>query len=274
MPATTSVKQLTPLDQSMPRTYISAVFVFKETSPTPHITQRLQHGLKRLSKQIPWLAGKVFQGPSTKHSPLLEIRWNSEAELPNLIGKGAISTSIEDASSRGMPAEAIPADVWPVPSMLDDTSFKTGIPVFAANTFRFADGGMGLCISISHNVVDATELAQIVRLWARNANDPESSFSPSSQTRSERLSEALSHEFQETFSLSTNELFKRHPEYSSSPPAFPEEWPSCTSKLFTISMHWINILKGLLENYTINPPTTNTIIDIVAGLLEMKNVWT
>lgn len=258
MADTSSPEKLTPLDQFMPRTYISSVFVFK-ASLTPKITERLQDALEKLLKQVPWLAGEICQSNSAPDSPLLGIRWNA-AGSPTLVDKGTISASFDDASSRGMPGDIFPADFWNTPGVLDDTSLKSGVPVFAASIFGFADQGMGLCVSISHNVVDAFGFGQIMKMWAQNISDDQFDFSVSSQTRLECLSNALSHESQQASTLSTDELLTRHPEYSLSPPAFPEKWPSCTSKLFAIWIGRIDPLKSLLHAYMTNPPTTNTII--------------
>lgn len=256
----THVEQLAPLDLPMPRTYIRVLLVFEQAGSTLQITQHLQSGLDRLSKQVPWLPGRVFPKASAQdRASSIEIRWNAN-NTPTLVDKGTIATSYKCASSHGMPAEAIPSGMWPVPSMIDDALFATGVPVFATSIFRFADEGVGLCVCLHHNVVDGTGFSGIIRLWARNVADPRFTFSSSSQSRSERLSEALSFDLQETSSISSEKLFMLHPEYSKIPPTVPEELPSCTSKLFTISMHWIDILKELMRKYMSKAPTTNTVI--------------
>ncbi|KAJ5481292.1 hypothetical protein N7475_000104 [Penicillium sp. IBT 31633x] len=177
-----------------------------------------------------------------------------------LVVKGAIAASYTSASSHGIPTEAIPSDVWPVPSMIDDVLLATGVPVFAASIFRFADQGVGLCVCLNHNAVDGTGFSEIMRLWARNVVDPGFTFSSSSQSRSDWLSESLSFDLQHTSSVSSEDLFILHPEYSTTPPVIPERSPSCTSKLFTISMHWIEILKDLMRKYTSKALTTNSVI--------------
>ena len=159
-----------------------------------------------------------------------------------------------------MPAEAIPSDVWPAPSMIDDALFEIGAPVFAASIFRFADEGVGLCVCFHHNVVDGTGFSEIMRLWARNIAEHTFTFSGSSQSRSERLAEALLFDLNETSFISSENLLTLHPEYSKIPPTLPEELPSCTSKLFAISVRWIDILKELMRKYMSIAPTTNTVI--------------
>lgn len=256
----THVERLAPLDLPMPRTYIRVLLVFGPTGSRLQITQSLQGGLDRLSKQVRWLSGQVFPRPATPEKPSsLEIRWDAN-NTPTLIVKGTIANTYRWASSHRMPIEAIPSDVWPVPSMIDDALFATGAPVFAASVFGFADQGVGLCVCLHHNAVDGTGLSEIIRLWSRNVADPRFTFSSSSQNRSERLSEALSFDLQATSAMSSEDLFSLHPEYSKTPPALPENFPSCRCKLFAISIHWIDILKELMRRYTSTALTTNTVI--------------
>lgn len=254
----THVEKLAPLDLPMPKTYIRVLLVFEQAGPTLQIIQKLQSGLGRLSKQIPWLSGRVFATPSAQdNASSLEMRWNID-NAPTLIDKGTISTSYKCALSHDISTESIPTDVWPVSSMPDEST--TGAPTFAASSFGFADQGIGLCVCVHHSVADGTGLSEIMRLWAKNATDPGFTFSDSSQSRSERLSEALSSDLQRTSSISSESLFALHPEYSQTPPSLPERLPSCTSKLVTISMHWIDTLKELMRKYISKTPTTNTVI--------------
>ncbi|OOF98729.1 hypothetical protein ASPCADRAFT_42102 [Aspergillus carbonarius ITEM 5010] len=224
------VERLTPLDMLMPRTYIRVLLVFPKANPTLAVTQNLQHGLDRLSKQVPWLSGRIFLSTPTQPNPSPEIR-STRGTTPTLINKGSIRASYATLSSQGMPIKALPSDIWPVPNIIDPLS-TTPDPVFATSFFRFADQGMGLCICIHHNATDATGFSEIVHRWARNIANPDT-------------------------------LFARHPEYSPHPPTMPTEYPPCTSKLFTISLHWLTILKVLLRKHTPHPdkqPTTHTIL--------------
>lgn len=256
----TYVEQLAPLDLLMPRTYIRVLFVFHQAGSTLPVTPVLQSGLDRVSTQLPWLSGRVVPKASVQDgASSIEIQWNAN-NAPTLVDKGTITASYKGASSHGMPAEIIPSDVWPVPGMIDNALFAAGAPVFATSIFRFADGGVGLCVCLHHNAVDGTGFSEIMRLWARNVADPRFTFSGVSQSRPERLSEALSFDLQETSSMSSENLFTLHPEYSEIPPTIPEELPSCTSKLFGISVHWIDILKELMRKYMSKTPTTNTVI--------------
>ncbi|PWY83841.1 hypothetical protein BO94DRAFT_566957 [Aspergillus sclerotioniger CBS 115572] len=158
-----------------------------------------------------------------------------------------------------MPIEAIPSSIWPVTNTIDPLS-TTSDPVFATSLFRFADQGMGLCICMHHNATDAICFTEIVHLWALNVSNPH--FDPPTpvQNRLTRLSTALSPSLEHISSFSPENLFALHPEYSPHPPTVPTELPSCTSKLFIISLHSINILKELLQKHTPTPPTTNTIL--------------
>lgn len=254
----TYVEQLAPLDLPMPKTYIRVLLVFEKAESTLQITPKLQSGLDRLSKQLPWLAGRVVPKASAQdNASSLEIRWNAN-NTPTLIDRGTISTIYNCVSSHGFSTEAISSDVWPVPIIPDSSA--TGAPVFAASIFRFADQGVGLCVAIHHSAVDGTGLSEVMRLWAQNVTGPDFTFSGSSQNRSDRLSEALSFDLQETSSISSEKLFALHPEYSKVPPILPEKLLPCTSKLFTIPMHWIEVLKQLMLKYTSKTPTSNTVI--------------
>ncbi|OQE35523.1 hypothetical protein PENCOP_c013G08561 [Penicillium coprophilum] len=256
----TFVEQLAPFDLPMPRTYIRVLFVFEHAGSARPTAQSLQLGLDNLSKQVPWLSGRIFPKTTAQgEASSLVIRWHGN-ETPTLVDKGTLAASYECASSHGMRAEAVPSDIWPVPSMTDDPLFVTGDPVFASSIFRFADQGVGLCVCLHHNAVDGTGFLEIMRLWARNVADPGFTFSNSTRSRSKRLSEALSVDLQDTSSISSESLFVVHAEYSKLRPVIPEEIPSCTSKLFTVSMHWINILKRLMGKYTLKASTTNTVI--------------
>ncbi|KAE8378268.1 transferase family-domain-containing protein [Aspergillus bertholletiae] len=256
----TCVEQLAPLDLSMPSTYIRVLLVFEQAGSALQIIQSLQSGLDKLSSQLPWLSGRVFQKASTQdRASVLEIRWNASQTL-TLVDKGTIAAPYKPASSHGIPSEAIPSDVWPAPGMIDGALLEMGAPVFAASIFRFADEGVGLCVCLHHNAVDGTGLSEIIRLWARNVVDPRFTFTSSPLSRSERLSATLSLDLQAASSTSSDNLFMLHPEYSRIPPTMPEEFPSCTSKLFMISMHWIDTLKELMCNDMSKAPSTNTVL--------------
>ncbi|GLA84878.1 hypothetical protein AtubIFM56815_009099 [Aspergillus tubingensis] len=238
----THADQLTPLDLPMPRTYIRVLFVFPTANSNPQITQPLQRGLEKLSKQVPWVAGYVFHTTPTNQKASLEIRYRS-AKTPTLEDKGQITASYANLSSQDMPMKAIPPDVWPtLPCLLGNIPSEKGDRVFAASFFRFADHGAGLCICLHHNAVDVTGFAEV---WCG---------------RLERLSEALAPHLQEISSLSSEHLLALHPEHSTQPPVLPDTFPPCMSKAFMIPIHWINVLKDLLQKYTQRRLTTNVIL--------------
>ncbi|GAB1194172.1 hypothetical protein APSETT444_003413 [Aspergillus pseudonomiae] len=255
----TYVEQLSPLDLLMPRTYIRVLLAFETIIPTPELTQSLQSGLDKLSTQLPWLSGRVFATTSIQHKASVEIRSNA-GHTPTLVDKGSIAAPYTTLSSHGMSMEAIPSEIWPVPSMVDDGISETGAPVFAASLFGFADQGVGLCVCLHHHAVDATGLSEVVELWARNVAETGFEFSGSHQTRLERLSKALSPALEDISSLSSESLLALHPEYSKVPPTMPKEFAPSTSKLFAIPVDRINALKETLREYTSNAPTTNVLL--------------
>lgn len=184
--------------------------------------------------------------------------------VPTLVNKGSIAASFDDLSRRGMPPADIPAEVWPVPAMIDEALFTAGAPVFAASIFRFADSqGLGLCICMHHDAVDATRFAEVVRLWTQSlagSGLPLESNLAGVRDRLSRLSGALSPHLTTSPSQSTDSLFASHPEYSRTPPMLPSEFPSCTSKLFSLRTARVNRLKELLSSSMPTPPTTNTLV--------------
>ncbi|KAJ6129620.1 hypothetical protein N7512_002400 [Penicillium capsulatum] len=60
--------------------------------------------------------------------------------------------------------------------------------------------------------------------------------------------------------MSVEDLLLQHPKYSRVPPSLPDNSHPCTSKLFAVSMHRINILKELTRKNTLKAPSTNTIL--------------
>ncbi|RSL95590.1 hypothetical protein CEP52_011966 [Fusarium oligoseptatum] len=247
--ASTHIERLTPLDHLMPRTYVGVVFSFRTTESTTKISARLQDGLVSLSKQLPWLSGRVF--PTTRareggEVPGLEIRWGDDDAIPTIQDKGVIDASYASAAESVMPPSAVPADVMPVPVMVDEATFSSGVLIFGASIFQFADKqGVGLFVSIHHNVVDADGFAQVMKLWAQNLSGAEPSGEKLGLDRFTRLSEALSEDLSAVSNQPTAEIFAAHPEHSSAPPAFPTEFFACDKQL-----------EGLVST----PPTTNTIV--------------
>ncbi|KAH7120554.1 transferase family-domain-containing protein [Dactylonectria macrodidyma] len=263
MTNTLNIERLTPLDLIMPRTYVSAHLAFRTTEPIPSILPRIQHGLEGLSKQLPWLSGKVH--PTTVadgEAPGLELRWDADQPVLAVVDKGTIEESFETLSAEGMPPSALPTGVWPVPSMIDEALYARGATIFGASLFRFGDGrGVGLCISIHHNAVDATGFAEIVKLLVQNIAASEHSSLVSFGTgRLNQLSQALSSDLSTVSSESTDNLFASHPEYSKAPPAFPSEFPSSTSKVLTIPIARINSIKEAFSKSMSKTPTTNTVV--------------
>ncbi|KAI8715223.1 hypothetical protein NCS52_01029600 [Fusarium sp. LHS14.1] len=260
----THIERLTPLDHLMPRTYVGVVFSFRTTESTTKFSARLQGGLVSLSKQLPWLSGRVF--PTTREReggevPSLEIRWSDDDVVPTIQDKGIIDASYASAAENFMPPSSVSADAMPVPAMVDEATFSSGVPIFGASIFQFADKqGVGLFVSIHHNVVDAAGFAQVVKLWVENLSGAKQSGEQLGLDRFTCLSEALSEDLSAVSSQSIAGIFAAHPEHSGSPPAFPTEFSPATSKVFTIPIARINAIKEQLEGLVLTPPTTNTIV--------------
>lgn len=259
MTGSTQVEQLAPLDLPMPTTYIRVFFAFETIASKKEVVSGLQRGLDKLSSQLPWLCGIVYQTTSSQGKPSLQIRSNAD-DAPTVVEKGSIQRSYQSMSASEMTPDDIPVEFWPAPGMIDGALSAKGAPVFAASVFGFPDNAVGLCVCVHHNAVDATGFSEVMRLWAQIMTDETFDLSGISQERTERLSTALSPALDERSDLSVDDLFARHPEYSQTPPAFPEKFPSCTSKVFRLSAHWINVLKELLHKSTSITPTTNSIL--------------
>ncbi|KAI2472280.1 transferase family-domain-containing protein [Annulohypoxylon bovei var. microspora] len=234
MTTSPSVERLTPLDLLIPRTYINAV---------------------------PWLSGFVFPTAATlEESPSLEIRWHPDSPTVTLFDKGTIGVSYETLSAKRMPPEDTPSEVWPVPRFIDDELFAAGAPVFGASYFRFADEqAIGVCVCAHHSAVDATGLADIVRLWSQQVAETTRLCASQGVGRFDRLLDALSPDLEAVSSQSFETTLKSHPEYSTSTPIFPAEFHPCEYKIFSIPLARVNSLKEDLGRYMTDVPTTNTI---------------
>ncbi|KAI0096921.1 transferase family-domain-containing protein [Nemania sp. FL0031] len=258
---------LSPLDLLMLRTYITAVFTFRTTQTDPSIPQSLQNGLDNLAKitrpvSVPWLSGRVCPTTANKEQGRgLEIQYSLNDPSPTLMDKGTVEASYETLSALGLPPDAIPTAVWPVPQMIDEELFEKGAPIFGASLFRFAGGkGVGLCVSIHHNAVDATGFAEIVRLWAQYTAGLAPLQTVQSSSRPARLTSALESDLQAVSPQTVDDLFKLHPEYSRMSPAFPTEFPPCSCKIFTLSIAQINAHKGRLQEHLPDSLSTNTLV--------------
>ncbi|KAI0468818.1 transferase family-domain-containing protein [Xylaria cf. heliscus] len=266
--STSKQLSLGPLDLLMPRTYISVLFTFRTDAPSPSIIEDLQGGLDNLSKTVPWLSGQVFP-TTTSTKPGLEIRYHANAPGPKLLDKGAIGASYETLSASGLQPDTIPDTIWPVPAMITEDLFASGVPVFGASVFRFADGkGVGVCVSAHHNAVDATGFAALVRLWGQHvAGSPLPSSSSSSSAEDmytysrARLAAAAALDLKALSSATVKDLFEAHPEYASAPPALPAEFPACACKLFAVPVARIEARRQRLKKtHASAPPSTNTLV--------------
>lgn len=262
MAETQFVERLTPLDLIMPGGYVGALLVFPTTQQFPTILTRLQKSLDNVCKRIPWLMGRVFSRSTAEgHPSTLEIRWTAEDTAPRIADKGSLLRAYEELSRDQIPLESIPADMWIRPGAFQIEA-GSGPPVFVASLFRFVDGkAVGLCIQIHHNAVDGFGFSEILSFWARCMNESSKSSIPASfgisLDRNARLVKALGQSSATHPSL--DELFKRHPEYSRSPPLLPTERSACTSEILTITMENINGFKESLRPYLATTPSTNTV---------------
>lgn len=232
----------------MPRTYISALLTFRRPAPTASLSKSLQKSLNALAEKFPFLSGRVVL-----NSPCLEITYSGSEVL--LLDKGYIGTSYDSLARRNMPPSDIPVGVWPFAQAIDEDSCEAGAPVFGASMFRFADdSGIGICVSMHHNVVDGNGFAEVIKLWTKSINS-DLVEEAKIEDRHLRLGRALeAHRCD--LKLDPDALFAKHQEYSKQPPALPAEFPPCMSKVLGVSMSKIESTKKILgQKYS-----TNTIL--------------
>ncbi|KAL4985078.1 transferase family-domain-containing protein [Aspergillus falconensis] len=256
------IEQLTPLDLTSGGGYIPVIYTFKTVEPAPTVLQTLQHGLNKLVTQLPWLSGHVV--PTTSDGKRrLQIEFDLNAPAPAIIDKGTIEASYAALAAQGMPADAIPTSVCPLPfpfipdfMVLSDRAET----VMAASIFRFADGeGAGLCVFLHHRTVDARGVCEVMRLWAEHTTSAEPAFTAQSRPRQIQLAKALAVDLATLESIPLDGLFALRPEFSRVPLPLPmpTELPPCTSKVFSIPIARVEEIKKQLD---VKSPTTNTII--------------
>ncbi|KAH7139651.1 hypothetical protein B0J13DRAFT_624484 [Dactylonectria estremocensis] len=73
-----------------------------------------------------------------------------------MVDKGTVKGSFETLSAKCMPPSTSPANVWAVPSMIDEALSAKRAPVFGASLFRFADSRSyyqqcGFCASLFYH---------------------------------------------------------------------------------------------------------------------------
>ncbi|OAL57192.1 hypothetical protein IQ07DRAFT_30092 [Pyrenochaeta sp. DS3sAY3a] len=262
----TMTERLTPLDLLMPRTYAGVAFTFRTTGVHATISRRLQTALDDLCRQLPWLTGRILpigrDGEVSKRGkgPGLEIQWDEKAPGPTIVDKGVIEQPYSSLAKEGMPP-AILQDVWPVPIAIDDALFAAGAPVLGVSLFRFNDGeGIGMCVCLHHNAVDAAGLAEVVRLWVRNIKGANEPLLNSGMGRFDRLYKSLASQSPSTPAQSATTLIGLHPEHSRTPPQLPAEFAQCTAKVFRVPIAQIDVIKAQLRECMPAAPTTNTLL--------------
>lgn len=255
-------ERLTPLDTIMPRTYIRAFLVFRVANTGDAALQKLRAGLDLLAKQVPWLCGRVVSVcPDANKAASFEIQWGPWENTLNMADKGSTTVSYKAFCMDGMQPTAIPDSVWPMPDMAGNDLTAPGAPIFDASVFRFAgDEGIGLCICLHHNVVDAFGFAEIAKLWARNMGSPERLTPIPTRDGPDRLRRYLSSDLEIASSKSLDALFASHPEYSRIPPNLPSEFPPCVCKVFGIPVSQVQSIKHRLSGFTSTTPTTNAVV--------------
>ncbi|KAK4239374.1 trichothecene 3-O-acetyltransferase [Achaetomium macrosporum] len=264
---------LSPLDQYMPRIYTNLFLVFETPDPALAV-DRLRAGLQKLNQHLPYLKGRVFVADRAR----LAIRWSAADEDVKLQethtnGVALPGMSFKQLSQEGAPPHYFKPCLTPLPRVTDFAS-NPEASVFAAN-FTLLDGGLVVGLSIQHNVIDGTGVAELIRFWADCAStsstqlnaaaapDPEEPLHRDRLLRlaTEQTTPEVEKEEPQPQTPSLHGLLAKHPEFTlsatttSSPhPPTPPLLPKGTSKIFTFSTS--KLAKAKASLLTLTPQTT------------------
>jgi hypothetical protein len=249
---------LTPLDLLMPKNYIRVLLAFRTSEPFDAVSKRLQAGLDATTEKMPWVSGRI-RSAGENHQLVAHggIQYPLTPSPPQIADRGSIDEPISSLAANAMHSTTIPEDVWPLGALPGPEDPL----VFGASIFRFkAHEGLGLCVCMHHNAVDATGFTEVLRVWAQETTALGSTRSQFTASRLSRVSEALDSEISTASSKAAEELFGLLPEYSRIPPTMPSSFPSFASQIFTIPTARLDTYKKALADHLETPPSTNTIL--------------
>lgn len=222
------------------------------------VSQRIQYGLNATTEKIPWISGRVCtSGGGDERVENCVIRYALSSSPPQITDRGSINEPIASLTAHAMHSTTISEDVWPLGALPESDNPL----VFGASFFRFkGEEGLGLCICMHHNAVDAAGFTEVLRVWAQETTALGSSGPQFAGNRLSCISGALASEINEASTRDTKELFGLLPEYSPIPPAMPSNFPSFASQIFTIPTLRLDAHKEALERHLETTPSTNAVL--------------
>lgn len=163
------------------RTYTQTLFCFPlpSTATKSTIITHLEKATNKLIENVPYLGGQISIYDEVSESK--ETTTSRTTVIPDAKSKHH-PLHINNLESTHTPYPSLDSSQFPA-SVLSSTSLAPmkGLPyIYSANETpspvlaiqaNFIPGGLLLCFSASHNITDATGLAQAIRLFARALRD-------------------------------------------------------------------------------------------------------
>ena len=162
----TSMK-LSPLDQIMLRGITRFILCFSIPNEVSRlqVIETLQNGLSQTVKQMPFLSGKVYEGRGTRNEVEVLFRAGDSVELRIRDG---LTRPYTELRGKQLPPSILRDELLsPMPNMPDPS--KNWQPVMAAQA-TFIEGGLFLCLCLSHSVVDGVGFGSFVQLLGKNCS--------------------------------------------------------------------------------------------------------
>lgn len=175
---------LSPLDHVFPPVlYATTVLYFRpERTSLNKSVEKLQCGLDRLIKIVPFLSGVVASATHPYKTNVLEVR--PDTSSPSLALTCASLVQVKDYLEYGLPGQILADDDisrWAsgeeatrrlMPDFERLTQLTTvPAPVFRAQINRLADG-IALCLAVNHMVLDGKGNDMLLALLAQCCHDP------------------------------------------------------------------------------------------------------
>ncbi|KAK8233896.1 transferase family-domain-containing protein [Phyllosticta capitalensis] len=236
--------ELSILDQTSPHFYIRQLFCFEfDHRSTGPALYGLHHALEAPIAQWPVLAGMVIPGqdPDSKHN-LKSVRYQTPLPRPlygtHLFAMQWLSANYQELLARGMPQSEL--KTGSLSSLPWNSKPGQAYPVFGLQV-NFLEGGLILCFTLSHTVLDGVSKDAIFECFGRNMRMDTPTF---------KNLHVQSREFVDLCrSKSTNINVHTCPEYryDNTPP--PPLTRQATGRVFVFDAHRIAELKDSVMKY-------------------------
>ena len=158
---------LSPLDQYMPRIYVTIYLIFDTPDPSAAVNT-LQAGVKELGSRLPYLRGSI----STPEDPRgrMAITWSS-SDAPLSLHPTPTSLGTNPPPYQQLRAENAPlhyfANTFPalIQTRTAANPGSPGSPAFAAS-YTLLDSAVVLGIAAHHSLADGTGVLELIRVLA------------------------------------------------------------------------------------------------------------